>query len=136
VGTVFQNVPANYRSRFRATHSASWGSAPQKAAAARGVPAEEAEEGECSSDEDGEEDDRGENDASMSLLSAAVVAELGGAKLRLCAIDCEMCTTAAGLELTRISIVSPEIESFVSISSYLLFSFYVTLGIHRSFLTH
>jgi len=102
------NIPANFRSRFRITHSASWGSAQHKVVAS--APTEEAEEGECSSDEDEES-----TAPSESLLSAAVIAQLGGKALRMCAIDCEMCTTEVGLELTRISIVSPEISSFVRI---------------------
>ena len=54
------------------------------------------------------------NDEIISnLISEEVLAELSGRKLRLCAIDCEMCTTKDGLEVTRISIISPEISSFV-----------------------
>ena len=87
---------------------------------------EEIEDGECSSSDEEDERDMklsinghaneivSRNDKIISnLLSEEVLAELSGRKLRLCAIDCEMCTTKDGLEVTRISIISPEISSFV-----------------------
>ena len=40
-------------------------------------------------------------------FSSNQIIALGDGPLQICALDCEMCSTAAGLELTRISVVCP-----------------------------
>ena len=73
---------------------------------------EEGEEGECTSSD--EEDDGCVNidkdDCFMKPLLSEEIKSLG--RLKICAIDCEMCTTVSGaLEICRVSLISPEVSN-------------------------
>jgi Exonuclease len=125
---VFKNVATKDSSSYRATHEAPWACSLQQQTVSI-----EVEEGECS-DEDDEEvliylnltiigavftfhlllQKIGISQSTCQrLVSREILSALGEGKLRMCAIDCEMCTTDIGLELTRISILSPELSALV-----------------------
>lgn len=106
-GIVFSNIPAKERTLYQTT--AAWTRKPLDVAA-------EVEDGECLNMKGSASLASEFSGTSISLIRPDALSYLKRErKFKIIAFDCEMCTTSQGSEVTRISIISPEFPSMVSI---------------------